>query len=221
MPYDLLLLPLLGGYVFVRNWNRTRYYASRSEGYRLLFQAAIAGSGFLFLAIVLTSLFDRPLSEVNIWWHLLVPIQNSGKSALAFVLGAVSWVPLNRYWHKQRESARVIAEKGDPLEFLVQRAVDEFRPVIMRMKNKEVYIGLITASINPAVDVKSLRILVVKHGFEDEALSIKYTEDHDEFYRKISEEHLAADQANHLLEDQSVYEVAVPYSEVQSARFFY
>ena len=46
MPFNVLLLPLLGGYVFITYWNYTRFSARRYAGERLLINAALAGVGF-------------------------------------------------------------------------------------------------------------------------------------------------------------------------------
>jgi hypothetical protein len=45
MPYNLLLLlPLIGGFLFVHLTHYFRFAAQRMDGYRLLFQSAIAGA---------------------------------------------------------------------------------------------------------------------------------------------------------------------------------
>ncbi|MGI8617514.1 MAG: hypothetical protein ACR2L6_00290 [Gemmatimonadaceae bacterium] len=54
MPFNVLLLPLLGGYVFITKWNKTRFDAKRYSGERLIFHAAIAGVAFLIVAYLLT-----------------------------------------------------------------------------------------------------------------------------------------------------------------------
>lgn len=46
MPFNLLLLPLLGGFIFFSKWNRSRYYGLRSDGYRLILYSAITGAVF-------------------------------------------------------------------------------------------------------------------------------------------------------------------------------
>jgi len=49
VPFNVLLLPLLGGYVFITYWNHTRFSARRYSGERLLIHAALAG---VFLLVV-------------------------------------------------------------------------------------------------------------------------------------------------------------------------
>ena len=50
MPYNLLLLPLLGGFLFFHLTHFFRFAAQRLDGYRLLFQSAIAGTFLSILA---------------------------------------------------------------------------------------------------------------------------------------------------------------------------
>jgi hypothetical protein len=43
MPFNVLLLPLPGGYILLTNCNRTRFNTRRYSGERLVFHAAAAG----------------------------------------------------------------------------------------------------------------------------------------------------------------------------------
>ena len=83
------------GFIFVSQWYVTKYYVPRSDGYRLIFWASIAGSLLLFLAAVGTlSVLSHPSGKVFAeCWHVLVPLEHSGKAALAFLMGAFLWWP--------------------------------------------------------------------------------------------------------------------------------
>jgi hypothetical protein len=59
MPYNLLLLPLLGGFLFIHLTHFFRFGAQRLDGYRLLFQSAIAGICLSALARLVDLLIDR------------------------------------------------------------------------------------------------------------------------------------------------------------------
>lgn len=52
MPFNVLLLPLLGGYVFLTRWNRTRFSTRRYSGERLIFHSAIAGVALLCIYFI-------------------------------------------------------------------------------------------------------------------------------------------------------------------------
>lgn len=104
MPFNVLLLPLLGGFIFVRYWNRTKYHEIRADKERILILASIAGVVALGAALIIKSLLGRlfPCSSFpNIpcfptLWYQLVPFPYSAVSVLAFLLGAFLWVPLNK-----------------------------------------------------------------------------------------------------------------------------
>lgn len=103
MPFNLLLLPLLGGFIFVRYWNRTKYHAIRADKERILLFAAIAGLVFLALAWILKSLaaWMFPCAEYPqypcfiTWWRKFLPFDYLGTSLLALLLSATLWKPLN------------------------------------------------------------------------------------------------------------------------------
>lgn len=117
MPFNLLLLPLLGGFIFVRYWNRTKYHAIRAEKERILLLASSFGLLFLAVAWVLKALaawllpcYAHPNFPCFIvWWHKFLPFGYSATSLFALLLGATVWKPLNEgilsnwfHWKKQR-----------------------------------------------------------------------------------------------------------------------
>ncbi len=91
MPSNVLILPLLAGYLFIRIFYFTRYRAQSLEGYRLLLESATAG---LFLAlsgriavVVLKSLpIGVTLSE---WWRQLTDVPYSGSAFFSVALAVI------------------------------------------------------------------------------------------------------------------------------------
>lgn len=72
MPFNVLLLPLLGGYLFLTHFNRTRFATKRYSGERLIFHSAIAGVALLCLLAEGDLNFDPesfnivlPVGEIN------------------------------------------------------------------------------------------------------------------------------------------------------------
>lgn len=120
MPFNLLLLPLLGGYIFARKYYRTRYSALRSENHRLLFLAAQYGLLFLGVAATVRGIWTilrylyPPLTFVNNMWHIFFPFDFSGTAILALLIGATSWKYFNRKIDSDNEVDNAIREKGDP-----------------------------------------------------------------------------------------------------------
>lgn len=176
MPYNLLLLPLLGGFLFLRWWNPTRYHALRAEKERLLILAAIPGLASLIFAFAIVKglgwafpCADWPNTPcLPGWWKANVPFDYSGTSLFAFILAATLWKPLN--WVCKREKAidRVIDEDKVAFEVLLKRAQSEAKTVSVTMSNSKVYVGFVTHTVNPAFPTRFIQLLPTKSGHRDE-----------------------------------------------------
>jgi hypothetical protein len=102
--FGLSLLPLLGGFIFLRFFNLTKDRAYRYSGYKLLFYSAFWGLMGDLAAILLVnfsselyqlvkpelSALEFPLKGIN-----LSPYKP--RTLLAFSLLATSWIPLNLF----------------------------------------------------------------------------------------------------------------------------
>lgn len=217
MPFNTLLLPLLGGYIFVQRWNRTRYSNNRHSGQRLLFHSAISGLAFLSLAYLLSYatgyLFPRVVSE----WQTVVPFAYSGTSAVGFLLGATAWVPLNRWIHDRGEEAqRVIDEWNDWLEMLLHRAMRDTQQVAVTTSSRKFYIGFITNNFNPAYERKYISLLPTLSGYRHpERLTFEITTNYSQVYSELLDNRL-----EFLVDHADNFEVVIPVDEVASAKTF-
>jgi hypothetical protein len=183
--FNLLLLPLLGGFIFASLWYPTKYYTQRADTYRLIFTASVTGAAFLFLACVIVSLLNylvpslcQPIDRL---WHDVFPYANSGRATLAFAMGAFLWWPANKRCNDTAAISRAILSKGDPLELLLRRALGEGKLVSITLKSGKVYVGSIQSNFNPAYPMESVSILPAFSGYRDEVtktmeLTLSYVE---------------------------------------------
>lgn len=173
MPFNLLILPLLGGYIFLRYWNPTRYHALRAEKERLIMLAAIPGVISLIIAYGAMKtgqyLFPCELGGYcfQTWWIKTVPFDYIGTAITALILAGLAWIPLNRLGPCQRNRAiaRIIEEDGIPLDVLLKKAQDETKTVSVTMGNGKVYVGWVTHLFNPAFQTLFIQILPTKSGY--------------------------------------------------------
>ena len=190
----------------------TKYYVLRSDGYRLIFWASIAGSFLLFLATVgILTIFSYPFSKVLAeCWHILVPLKHSGKAALAFLMGALLWWPLNLlgkrwpYLGKKECIRRVIENKQDPLEILLSETLRSGQLVAVSVKNGKVYIGQLISSFNPAYGAQSLTLLRSYSGHRDrDTLAFHLDIDYKKFLEETEEtiERLVAETGRRIREE--------------------
>lgn len=216
MPFNVLLLPLLGGYIFITNWNRTRFTSKRYSGERLIFHAAIAGVLFLILAFLIARGIAHWTPALHTEWKQMVPFPWAGTSLLAFVLGAATWIPLNRLHSRDTEARRAIGEWNDYLEMLLLRATREVKQVSITIKSGKVYVGYITRNFDPAFERKYVTVLPMASGFRDpDTQELILTTD----YARVYQQMILEDNA-FLLRGADDFHIVIPVSEIQSANIF-
>jgi hypothetical protein len=190
MPYNILLLPLIGGYFFIHRWNRTKFRALRLDKERLLFHASLAGIVLLFLAFLLEA-FIPPFIPCVTWFPCLpsLPFQYTGVSSIALALGWFLPLLLNLIWKVDAESKRVIDEDGDPFEQLINGALDAAKPVMLTLKGGKVYVGFVVSSFVPSREQRTIRIAPLRSGYrDDDKHEVHFTTDYSGALDKIPED---------------------------------
>jgi hypothetical protein len=216
VPFNVLLLPLLGGYVFICNWNHTRFSARRYSGERLLIHAALAGVFWLVVSYVMVLQITLHWPDVAAKWHRWVPFEHSGTSLGALLLGAVLWWPLNWFFPRQGQLRRTVREWHDYLEELLLQAQEETRQVSLTLKNGKVYVGFVVQSFDPAYDRKYIIVLPTMSGYRDGSThKINFNTDYTRVYQA-----LLADEPARLVQGVDDFQTVVAASEVISANLF-
>jgi hypothetical protein len=178
MPYNLLLLPLLGGFLFFHIAHYFRFSAQRLDGYRLLLQTAVAGTLLEILARFLGLLFELlPISEsVQNRWNALVPFPYAATSLLAFVLGPLAAIVWNIFVTKEEAKEIEIRKHGNAFTQLLLRAQKEKQLISITLENRKWYIGWITESPNLDPQELYFRLLPYRSGYrETDNLKTVYT----------------------------------------------
>lgn len=100
MPFNQLLLPLLGGYVLVAHANCFVYWSSRQSKEQLLLASAFAGALLALVSRVITLLIAHTQWGLDIHrvLHTHVPYDGIGTAALSLILGALLVVWANHSW---------------------------------------------------------------------------------------------------------------------------
>lgn len=184
VPVSVFTLALLGGFIFVTHLHWTRYHALRSDGFRLVFTSAIYAAIFLFIATILSSwaLSYCGGQDFSDWWHELVPVEHSGKATIAFLMGALLWIPLNWLGEQERfprprflsalsDSAsidREVRQKRNPLEVIFHQALRARSQLVsVSVKNGKVYIGTVTTTFNRALGMQAIKLSLSRSGHRD------------------------------------------------------
>jgi hypothetical protein len=197
MPYNVLLLPLLGGFLFIRFWNRTSWYIIRADKDRLIIYASLSGLTFLCLAFAARSIppfipCASSLPCLPTWWSEHIGIPYSGVSFFALLLGATLWYPLNslppfkRRWGKEEEAKRILVEQGSTLIQLLDRAMKEEQTLLLTMKTGKIYVGFIRRFGAPgSPQEKEIEIIPTRSGYRDEKQRVNLTTNYAKVWERI------------------------------------
>ena len=122
-------------------------------------------------------------------WHIMVPFEHSGKAALAALLGATTWYPLNSFFNDDDEIDRVIQDRKDPLEMLLRTAMGRRSLVSLTMKSGKIYVGFIASNLNPAFPMESVSMIPAMSGSrENNKKVVNFTTLYSDAYARIEEE---------------------------------
>lgn len=92
-----LILPLLGGYLFLTRYYSTRYQAKQWAGYRLVFGSAVAGSILLAFSVAILFYLKWHFPLLREFCDSFFPSRYEylDDSILAFILGFITAIALN------------------------------------------------------------------------------------------------------------------------------
>lgn len=223
MPFNLLLLPLLGGYFFIHLTYRFRFRAYGLDNYRLIFESAAVGIGALIISYALTriALAVDLLTKPILFWKAFAPFPYSGSTAGALILGLLSPLLLNRIWNRQASSRYAIHSSGNDLERMLQTAWEkrEEGPVLITLASRKVYVAWITLSLNLKPSMPFVTILPTLSGYRDkDTLMVTYTTSYLPVYERLREENKSA-RAFELVIPTSSIVSASPFSDLPSEAF--
>lgn len=210
MPYNLLLLPLLGGFLFIHLAHYFRFGAQRLDGYRLLFQSAIAGTCLAAAArliIELLSISDAGLGGLGLWSRFF-PFKFSAESSLSFLLGPLFAGAINLFIGKKEAKDREIHNHGNALMKLLHRATEERLLISVTLDNRKWYVGWVTESPNLDPQELYFRLLPFTSGYRDK--------DTLETYRTVFYQNVLEDESL----DPDRFLITLPLKDIKTANLF-
>lgn len=182
MPWNVLLFPLIGGYLFVNRCNLFRYRTRRCEGERLLLECAFYGTLCLIVSRILvvgshsTVLWGWNLGRhLQSWAHTFISNQDApylGTGLLALALGIVGSAIVNRFLGLLGDERikRVLLHRydDDALMFLFHEAMFEGYPLSITLTNRKVYIGWILEPPSESPHDRYFTLMLLLSGYRDE-----------------------------------------------------
>ncbi len=220
MPFDLVLLPLLGGYWFVSLCHLFRLSVSKHAGERLVFAAATAGIVLAAAAWTIVSILVANFPTLQINWHAFIPWQYSGTAFGAFLLGPASALIVNLFISVSAAEEKAINAHGTGLERLFWEATEPSHPQLVQLTldDAKVYVGWIQrTSPNPRSPDGFVRLLPVRSGFRNSERRVEYTTLYENIYlQMLDDDQITAVEAEFL----NSFLKVIPLSRIVSAGIF-
>jgi hypothetical protein len=171
----LLLLPLLGGYVFLTVFNFTKYQHGRIETQRLIFHSIIAG----LLLLIFTLYFDTYFLKKHFLNFreflgnlILVNIESLNFYLLTFIISPILAIVLNLLIPNNFMMKLVIKVWGDEYEKVYLKSLREKdrtkKLILISLDNNKVYVGYLKRVTKPLLS-QQIDLIPVVSGYRDDA----------------------------------------------------
>jgi len=142
--FQWFLLPLIGGYRFIRKFRFYEHRTLAESGYHTFFQAAFFGVLLFGASLLITGPVSWLLPGFSRFWYEHVSsIRFSGTCLLAFVLGSLLPYPLNRKTREKHLAWTLdsFRKMNRSLDLMLTQAFLDRRMVAVTLVNDKVYIG--------------------------------------------------------------------------------
>jgi hypothetical protein len=149
MPFNSLLLPLVGGFLFISFWNKSKYNSKRSNGQRLILESALWGTLFLGIAYIAIRFINSTFPAIYPAWHYLIPYPQLGTPIGSLLIGACLPCILNRVWSEKEQNAKSYVAFSDYLGLVFFKAQLKKKPVMITLRNGKIYVGFIHGCNSP------------------------------------------------------------------------
>jgi hypothetical protein len=234
----LLLLPILGGYLFIHFCFRFYFRAQALDGNRLIFEAAVAGFVLFLPCRLLTSwLFHHAPGPREVWYGLAgrTPLLSALILTPLLALGAAyiwNLCESTRAWQRSRDEEApdlrafldagrertlswAVRRWGNSFQILLheaaKRASREKQLVCLTMKDRKAFVGWVVKSPNLRANDSYVSLVPLMSGYrEKDTLDLTFSVFYpvERYFGKDPE--LKAED----------FVVALPVAEITSARLF-
>lgn len=226
---DLILLPLLAGYIFLVTFNITKYYHLRIEKQRLIYNSLIAAISLVSIVYFVDYYIGKSSFEVNClgikpiieyrtqlsnWIDSLINLENKiglKQSIVSLIISFPLAKLLNLFFSRKFSFDYTIGKWGNHLEriiwFSITEKNDEDKLLMLTTKNNKVYIGYISRLDQP-IGETYLTIIPNLSGYRNkENLKIEITTSYTDVIEKYVIENRESEIGNKL-------GVIIPISEI-------
>lgn len=174
LSFDSFLIPVLGGFIFVKYSYFTRFRAIRDNGYNILFKSAVVGCFFYLIAFVLwrAAILDNytnpKISEALNFLHNFLIYPEIVPAVISLIIIVCVLLAVNWAVDEDEMKKMVIRRDDDALEVTILKVFEQEKNLLVTLNNGKVYIGKVTDTYFRINDeISSVLINPLSSGFRD------------------------------------------------------
>lgn len=190
---NTILIPVLGGYLFVKYSYLTSFRAVRDNGYVILFKSAAVGLFFYGLSLlfwraaVLDENANPKIPEWIEYLHNFLMYPELLPAIMSLVLTGFAAVICNYTLDKDEMKKRVIRQDDDAFEMTLLQSFERESEVLVTLDNRKVYVGKVTDTYFRINDeIRSIMINPLSSGYRNpDDFTIHFTTYYGMIYKQI------------------------------------
>ncbi len=186
MPWNLLILPLIGGYFILSRCNLFKYKQQRLDKQRLVFDSILAGIIVFILTMLIRYLVDVCFPELIPFIYNLFPFHMPfiGTALSSFVISIIFTFSINISTDEKSQLAKSIEKTGDELELMLLSSFTEANLLQFTLDTSKVYIGWVIELPIP-LNTNYIRIIPAFSGFRTDRRKLEITTHYLNVYDEI------------------------------------
>lgn len=178
MPWNLLILPLAGGYLLLSRLNSLKYKQQRLDRQRLIFDSILFGIGLLATTIgaryLIGVLFPGLIELLYSYLPIKTPYLGTATSSFCLAVIVVLIGNLTFCRNNKKEIQNAIKRVGNELELLLRSSFKDKKLLEFTLDTGKVYVVWVKELPVPLVS-NYIRVIPVFSGFRDDELRINFT----------------------------------------------
>ena len=191
MPWNLLILPLVGGYYLISRYNGYKFIQQRLDRQRLIFDSILFGILILAATIIIRYIFEfiAPDFIQLLYNYLPLKIPYIGTTIFSFIFPVVFTEIGNLTFcsdHK-KQIDKSIKKIGNELETLLRSSFKDSKLLKFALDTDKVYIAWVKELPIPTVS-NYIRVVPVFSGYRDSTKQLIFTTNYLSVYSEYVKE---------------------------------
>jgi len=192
---NTILIPVLGGFVFVKYSYLTSFRAVRDNGYVILFKSSVVGltsyglSFLIWRAAILDENTNPKVPELIEILHKFLAYPELLPAILSLAFIGITLAICNYILDKDEMKKRVIRQDDDAFEMTLLQSYDKNSNVLITLDSRKVYVGKVTDTYFRVNDeIRSVMLNPLSSGYRDpNKFEIEFTTYYGMIYKQIIE----------------------------------